>query len=214
MKARVFQLHTGEHETVQEVLPWFVNGTLDGAQAQRVRDHLAHCEQCQADLAWQQRLHAAAPDAAAAVAARDVDRSWATLERRIVFEPRTPPRAAPRAREPSRMRWWPLAFGVQTALVAALAIAWFAAPPREQPFQALGAAPTAASANVLVVFRPTATEADIRRALRASHAQLVAGPTVTDAYLLRMDPLTAQALARLRADGVVLRVDSLEAQPQ
>jgi anti-sigma factor RsiW len=212
VKARVFQLHTGEHDAVQGILPWFVNGTLDASQAQRVRDHLADCVQCRADLAWQQRLRAAAPHEAPSGAAHVADRQWAALARRIASDPNGTPREAARARAPTRLPWWPLALGAQTAIVAMLAIAWFAAPPREQRFQALGAAPSAASANVLVVFRPTATEADIRRALRAGHAQLVAGPTVTDGYLLRMEPLTAQALARLRADGVVLRVDSLEAR--
>lgn len=212
MKARVFQLHGGEHDEVQAILPWYVNGTLDDARVQRVREHLAHCAACQGDLAWQERLRAAAPDAPAPAAAREVDRQWAALAARIASDTGASARAPVRAREPSRIRWWPLAFGLQTALVALLAIVWFAAPPREPAYQALGAAPTATSANVLVVFRPSATELEIRRALRANHAQLVAGPTVTDGYLLRMEPLTSQALARLRGDGVVLRVDSLETQ--
>jgi hypothetical protein len=84
VKARVFQLHTGEHDAVQGILPWFVNGTLDASQAQRVRDHLADCVQCRADLAWQQRLRAAAPHEAPSGAAHVADRQWAALARRIV----------------------------------------------------------------------------------------------------------------------------------
>jgi hypothetical protein len=70
-----------------------------------------------------------------------------------------------------------------------------------------------APANALVVFRPDATEADIRAALRAGDARLVGGPTVTDAYLLRIPDLGAAPLARLRAQRAVARVESLEGEP-
>ncbi|HWP10481.1 MAG TPA: hypothetical protein VNN06_01570, partial [Ramlibacter sp.] len=108
-----------------------------------------------------------------------------------------------------RARWLPLAIGLQAAIVLTLALAWWIAPQRDEPYRALGAAP-AVTANVLVVFRPTATETDIRRALRAHRAQLVGGPTATDAYLLRLSSLSPEAISRLRADGTVLRVESLE----
>jgi anti-sigma factor RsiW len=208
VKARVFRLHGDEHEAVQSLLPWYVNGTLDAAELERVRDHVRECAQCQADVAWQERFCSAGQVTSEPVAAHQADRGWNALARQIAAEtPRRPASAAPAW---LGARWWPVAFAAQSALLAALAIVWIVTPPREEPYHALGAAPVATSANVLVVFRPTATEADIRRALRSSRAQLVAGPTVTDAYLLRVDPLTAGALATLRAQGPVLRVDSLE----
>jgi hypothetical protein len=77
------------------------------------------------------------------------------------------------------------------------------------PYQALGSASSAPSANAVVVFRPDATEAQIRAALRTSDARLVGGPTVTDAYLLQMPGDGAAALKRLRAQPAVLRVESL-----
>jgi hypothetical protein len=213
VKARVFQLHGDEHDAVQALLPWYVNGTLDTGELGRVRDHVRDCARCQADIAWQE--HFCTPDLLATqpAAAHQVDRDWAALTLRLAAD--TPPaRRAPMAPSRPGPRWWPLAFAAQGALASVLALAWFFAPPREEPYHALGAAPAATSANVLVVFRPTSTEADIRRALRSSRAQLVAGPTVTDAYLLRVDPLTADSLARLRAQAPVLRVDSLEAAPR
>jgi len=212
VKARVFRLQSDEHEAVQSVLPWYANGTLALSEAQRVRDHLAQCAGCRADAAWQERVRAAAPDPLPAVAQREVDRQWSALAQRITDEGAAPARRPVAAREPVRAPWWPLAFGLQTALVAVLAIVWFAAPPRDGAFHALGAPAAGATANVLVVFRPNATEADIRRALRASHAQLVGGPTVTDAYLLHVEPMSSDVLARLRGNGVFQRVDSLQAQ--
>lgn len=210
MTARVVHLHGDEHDAVQSLLPWYFTSSLDADDLQRVQRHLRDCAECQADVAWQERF--CTPDRlpTPALPPQSVDRGWAALARRIAAD------AAQRQRTPARpaapaWRWWPVAFAAQSALVALVLLAWFVLPPREEPsYHALGAAPAATSANVLVVFRPSATEADIRRALRSSRAQLVGGPTVTDAYLLRMEPLTAEALGKLRADGVVLRVDSLE----
>lgn len=224
MKARVFRLESDEHAAARALLPWYATGALDAPDCLRVRDHLAACAGCRADLAWQQRLRAAASEQPLPSAPCDVDRGWTALARRIARNDAVPPRndavpprndaMAPRAgagRDRRRVPGWPVAFGMQAALVAALAWAWLAAPPREQAFHALGPPATTASANVLVVFRPAASEADIRQALRASGAQFVAGPTLTDAYLLRLAPLSARALARLRTDPAVQRVDALEA---
>jgi anti-sigma factor RsiW len=208
--ARVVHLRGDEHEAVQSLLPWYLTGTLADDELARVQAHLRDCPECQADAAWQERL--CAPDRLPTerVPAHRVDRDWAALAHRIAAEA-SRPRRSPAPPSWRAARWWPFAFAAQSALVALFLVAWFVAPSREQPeYHALGAAPVATSANVLVVFRPNATEADIRRALRSSRAQLVGGPTVTDAYLLRMEPLTSEALAKLRGQGVVLRVDSLE----
>jgi hypothetical protein len=121
-------------------------------------------------------------------------------------------RAATR-RDP--MRWLPWAFAAQFACMAAFAVFLLAPPSNPAPYRTLGA-PTAAvsAANLLVVFRPGATEAQMRAALRADEATLVGGPTITDAYLVDVRPgRLAGALARLRANPAVARVESLEAGP-
>ncbi len=207
--ARVIPLDTDEHQAAQSLLPWYVNGTLGAEEAERVRNHLAECPRCQADAQWQDRLRAASPSTEP-VSKTEVDRQWAALSGRLA------PAGAKPARRPHAIanwlgtRWVSLAVGLQAVVVVAVALAWLGAPQRDEPFHALGAAPAAASANVLVVFRPAATESDIRRALRSNHAQIVGGPTVTDAYLLHLAALTPDALSRLRADATVLRVESLE----
>jgi anti-sigma factor RsiW len=207
--ARVIPLDTDEHQAAQSLLPWYVNGTLGAEESERVRKHLAECPRCQADAQWQDRLRAA-PPAAEPTSASDVDRQWAALAGRLAPGGTKPPRRPHALANWLGTRWLPLAVGLQTVVILAGALAWFGVPQREEAFRALGTAPAAISANVLVVFRPGASEADIRRVLRANHAQIVGGPTVTDAYLLRLAALTPEALSRLRADAAVLRVESLE----
>jgi hypothetical protein len=135
----------------------------------------------------------------------DVDRDWAALRSRL--EPRRS--AAPRANTRGLQRWahwWPVAVGFQCAVVLGLVIALVIAVRQPEPYRALGAGASAPVANALVVFRPDATEAQIRAALRASGARLVGGPTVTNAYLLQMPEPGPDALNGLRA-AAVLRVD-------
>lgn len=206
--AHVIHLDTDEHQAVQALLPWYVNGTLEEAELARVQSHLAKCARCQADADWESSLRTAVP-AEGAAADPDIDRHWAALRHRLVDPSRSKPAGRQVAGSWLRSRWLPLAIGLQAVVVMTLALAWLIAPQRDEPYRALGAAP-AVTANVLVVFRPAATETDIRRALRTHHAQLVGGPTATDAYLLHVSSLSAQDLSRLRADATVLRVESLE----
>lgn len=39
------------HEAVQRLLPWFVNGTLDGNERAEVEAHVANCGECRDDIA-------------------------------------------------------------------------------------------------------------------------------------------------------------------
>ncbi len=209
MKARILALDSDEHRAVQSLLPWFVNGTLGAVEAGRVEAHIAECARCQADTAFQVRLRDLG---VATEAVGDVERGWGALRGRLEPQAATA-RHAPGSPRRRWAGWLPLAFGLQGALVLVLAISWLMFPRQPEPYRTLGAPPSAATANALVVFRADATEAQMRQALRASEARLVGGPTVTDAYLLSMPDLGAQALARLRAQPGVVRVESLDAEP-
>jgi hypothetical protein len=65
---------------------------------------------------------------------------------------------------------------------------------------------------VVVVFQPTATEAQMRAALAASGARLVDGPTAADAYVLNVPPdRRERALATLRASKPVVAAEPVDA---
>ena len=51
MNARILRLGGDEHQAAQVLLPWFVNGTLDAAEAAQIGEHVAQCSACQADVA-------------------------------------------------------------------------------------------------------------------------------------------------------------------
>ena len=207
MKARILPLDSAEHRSAQDLLPWFVNGTLGAAEASSVARHLAGCERCRKDAAEQAQLRASAP---ATPVAGDVDRDWAVLRSRIdAFAPaptHRPESASPRAWR----RWLPFTVAAQGALILALVLVLIAGPSREERYRALGAHPAAAEANAVAVFRGDATSAQMRDALQAVEARIVGGPTITDAYLLRIGNPTPQVLARLRAQPGVLRVEALQ----
>ncbi|HMA07025.1 MAG TPA: zf-HC2 domain-containing protein [Ramlibacter sp.] len=210
MTARVFQLDSDEHRAVQLLLPWYVSGTLPDEELALVQGHLVQCPRCQADAVWQDALRTAAP-ATRPTAPAEVDRQWADLSQRLEAARPSASRWLQALRDRLRSHWMTLALGLQgVTMVAALTLTWWAVAPRDDLYRGLGGASNAPSANALVVFRSTASEADIRKALRANRAQLVGGPTVTDAYLLHLSPLSTDALSRLRADRAVLRVESLE----
>jgi hypothetical protein len=205
VNARIVRLGGDEHQAAQQLLPWLANGTLGKAEAAEVGEHVAHCSACQADLAAQIHWRTLAPDGAAPA---DVDRAWAALRARLDV-------AASPAPRPAALQWWrqglQLAVAVQAAviLVMAFALAWVLRPA--ETYRALGSA-AVVDANAIVVFRADATQAETSGALRSAGARIVGGPTAVDAYLLRLPEPTAAALARLRAERAVARVESLQSE--
>ncbi|MFI4928658.1 MAG: zf-HC2 domain-containing protein [Burkholderiales bacterium] len=216
MSGRVVQF--GDvHQRVQALLPWYVGASLGAEERASVDAHLAECARCQAELAWERRLHLA--DDCADVPG-DVERDLALLRQRIVERaaPAQPRGAATRLlrswrQGPAWMRWAVLG---QCAVVAVLGLSLLLVAPSPEPrYRALGARATAPAAagggNLIVRFRPDAAEQDMRRVLRDSQARLVYGPTTTDAYLLAVpaDRVKA-AVTRLRGERVVLLVEALD----
>ena len=218
MSGRVVHLGTDVHQKVQALLPWYVCASLGAEERVRVEAHLAECARCQAELAWERKLQVAHADIDVP---GDVDQGFALLRERIASA------AAPRRRSSLATRlmhgwhkgpaWMLWALLGQCAVVAALS-GWLLVPLAfEQRYRALGgpaATPGAAvGGNLIVRFRPEATEQEMRRALRDSEARLVYGPTTTDAYLLAVPTgHETAAVARLRNSSAVLLVESLDRQ--
>jgi anti-sigma factor RsiW len=218
MSGRIVHLEPDPHQAVQALLPWYLNGTLEAAEQARVQQHLAGCADCSAELAFERQLREAV---ALAGPAGDAQQGFAQLRQRI-----RPPTLAQRL----AARWHALQAGWQgsapwlrglvlaQACAAVLALVLLGAARQGTDgsgasYRALGDPAGTATPNLIVRFRADAPERELRAALRDSGAQLVGGPTASDAYLLAVPPAReAQALQRLHARPSVLLAESLDAR--
>jgi anti-sigma factor RsiW len=205
--------HT-DHAEAQDALPWLANGTLAGAELERVQAHVETCARCRADLALLRTVHAAGP---APDLDFDPDRALARLMPQLDAAPapaQEPPGLLQRWRNrlaANDGRWLRAAVAAQFCAIAVLAalLARPGARPVADDYRVLGAAGANGMARVVVTFRPDTPEAELRRIVRASGARIVGGPTVTDAWLVGADGRLDPVLARLRAEPAVTLAEPL-----
>jgi anti-sigma factor RsiW len=208
---KIIRLRDARHEETRLLLPWYATGRLESDDAARVEAHIADCPRCRAELKLERRLKAEVADLPSAV-----DQGWAAMLERL----------QPPARRAVGWSWfsnragglwrtgrpwigWAVAAGVGAVLVAG------ALSPRSPmplaAYHTLATAPAARPGNVVVVFQPGATEAQMRAALMASGARLVDGPTAADAYVLNVPQgQREKALATLRASGPVVAAEAVD----
>jgi hypothetical protein len=208
--ARIISLNGDDHREVQHLLPWYVTGTLDGADTARVEAHLGVCPTCQAELGQEQRL-----SAEVAGLPLGAEQGWARMLRRLdaaVVERRP----AAGARRPLFRGWtrgtpwlqWALAAQVVLILGVGGLILREAQPAR---YHVLGAQPASAAGNIVVIFRPDASEKDMRELMKENAARLVDGPTASSAYVLRVSSdRRAAALKTLRDSAHVVLAEPVD----
>ena len=211
MTGKIIRLPEAEHHATRLLLPWYATDRLDDADRARVEAHLDSCALCRAEL--QQELKLKTDVAGLPL---DVDHGWAEMLARL--SDATPPRPDTATR---LLRWlgetwrgggaW-LGWGVAATLVAGIAVTLYAPHPAQPAlYHALAAPPASRPGDIVVMFRPDATEAQLREALTASGARLVDGPTAADAYVLSAPlPQRDHALAVLRARHAVLAAEPID----
>ncbi len=206
-------LENDEHAAAWPLLPWHATGRLAGTDEALVAAHLRHCATCQAELAWQRRLHGAAAQAGQDVPIPDADAALARLLPRL-DEPVDAERRQPRA--PGMLAAlfaWLRSTPLVPAALAMMLVALFVVrqPDPVTGYRGLGPIPEAAG-NTTVVFRPDTGAGEVRRILAAAGAGAVHGPTAAGAYVLEIAPgQRAAALERLRAESAVLMAEPLDA---
>jgi anti-sigma factor RsiW len=211
----VIPLAGDRHQQVQSLLPWFVNGTLDEDEEAAVEAHLAECAECRADLATEMAM-----GREVAVASLDIDQGWAAMRARITkgdgvpAAPPLPDNVAPIRRKPLLKRPIAIGWAVAAQAVALALVVGGLELTRSEPthvYHALGSAPAPAAGNVIVIFRPEATEFAMRTAFTRTGAKLVGGPTASDAYVLHVDAAKrAEALTALRADRNIVLAEPID----
>ena len=225
---------TARHAEAQDVLPWLANGTLAGAELERVQAHVETCADCRADLAALRTVRAAGPGLDLDF---DPDRALARLLPRLddaaagdddgalpACAPAAAPVAEPIVAAPGLLQrwrerfaandgaWLRAAVAAQCGVIAVLAVL-LARPAAHtdtaDAYRVLGAGGANGAARLVVTFRPDTPERELRRIVRASGGRIVGGPTVTDAWLVGADGQAAPVLARLRAEPAVTLAEPL-----
>ncbi|HEX6660661.1 MAG TPA: zf-HC2 domain-containing protein [Sphingomicrobium sp.] len=204
-------IRTDAHDQVEELLPWYANGQLEPNERALVEQHLLACADCQQQLAFERRMVDEFQAFSPALAT-----GWTRLRQRI--EPREP--WSDRAARAMNEFWQQLT----RPPVAALAIAQFAfvvvaagllLSLSRPSYHALGSAPVPATANIIVMFAPDTTEAQMRGILNASGATLVGGPTEADAYLLSIPGASrSSALNKLRSERHIAMAQPIDGVAQ
>jgi hypothetical protein len=197
------------HAEAEELLPWYSTGQLDEKDRALVEKHLAACVACQRQLRFDQKMIGEFQSLDPAV-----DSGWHRLRGRIdreVSRPANVPSALSGAWEILRR---PAVATLIAAQIALFVVGGGVLLSLDRPqFHALGDASAPASANVIIIFRPDASQQDVLQTLRESGASLVGGPTAADAYLVHVEPgRRLAALAQLRANADIRMVQPIDGE--
>jgi hypothetical protein len=208
------------HQKVWEILPWYVNGTLEGHEQEFVARHILRCQSCADEVARCQFIVTAVRGTKEAARTPSPEQFERLMER--IDRGRTsavPERSRIRVREwiekirlafretPSLFRW---ALAAQTAAIVLLsaAIMWQASIAPSLLYRTLsdaGSDPEPGRVHLQVVFTDDITEREIRRLLSSVGATIVAGPTPMAVYTVALAADDREAPVRTRETLALLR---------
>jgi len=203
------------HECATELIPWYVNGTLESAERAQLEAHLQSCEACRREHQAQVRLHEAMQTDDTLVFAAEP--SFRKLMTRIGTQEdagdlgraaapaATAPQSAPAPRWPGRAVRWLAAATVIEALGLGYGVwAWHTdqAVPSSYITLTTPAASYRDTPRIRIVFRPGLSVQELGTLLHRAGAHIVDGPTDSNVYTLGFtgQEVTAQDLERRAAD--------------
>lgn len=212
MNDRVVRLDAAAHKVADVLLPWLVNGTLEGDELAFVQRHVDECPNCRREVEWLRELHAACIAGEAMPGASPAFRS---LRRKLEAREGRDSIARPRWSEGRTRRWLPWALAAEFAVIVVLGGSLLTSTDGPVLYRTLGAgdARTPASGSLVVVFDPGTSVAEVQRILRSAGARIVDGPTQANAYVLEI-PLgqTAQAAQVIKAERATQMIEPLRTQ--
>lgn len=199
---------TRTHDRIVELLPWLVNGTLEGAEEAEVRRHLSDCATCREQLERLEELAATVREAPHP----EVDPVPAldSMRQRLEQEGEAAASGA-RLRSSPLVRWVVLAQAAALFLALGLLFVQRTATPwPPTSFRTLAETPTAVAAEgtrARVLFAESSTESEIRRLLHEVGARMVDGPSGMGLYTVELE-VEARAPAEVVGLIEALRADS------
>jgi len=209
-----------QHPEISALIPWYVNGTLDEREAQRVEAHLALCAMCREDLAQERYVYRGMNSAPFVehIPAASLKRLQAQLDGAEAAPPAVSAANGRPAAEPARraLPWQ----GWMAASVALMAVAlglvaadrWLPYRARVQPDYYTVTAPIPRPPNEVIraVFSPHITLVEMQAILDEAQLRIVSGPTEAGVYSLAADshrPVN-ESLALLRGHAQVRFAES------
>jgi Putative zinc-finger len=208
---RVLQIDPAAHKVADVLLPWLVNGTLEGEELAFVQQHVAACPRCQREVEWLREFHAAC---AAGETVPGTAAAFGSLRRKLDARIGSRGIIARLRTLPARGRWTGWMIAAEFAMIMVLGGALLHGIEQPSLYRTLGAGTAAPTTGALVVvFDPATPEGDLRRILRDVYARLVDGPTRANAYVLDVPPShREQAMRALKSNPAVVLVESLESK--
>jgi len=198
------------HRHVAELVPWYVNDTLEGRDRDAVIAHLPGCPACREEVARCQTLAAgvqSAVDAAGAPGPGRLERVLASIELlEATGAQRTGWRGRWRAgaewlgdlfqRTPGPVRWSLAAEAALLVLVIGLT-AWPGVRSPSAPYRTLADGEQRAGQEALihVVFTEDITERELRTLLRRVEGRIVDGPSAVGLYTVDVRASTPDSAA-------------------
>jgi anti-sigma factor RsiW len=219
MNGDVLSFTKSAHQKTQELLPWFLTGTLDAEESVAVEQHLQGCPACRSELDGLRVFQTAY---ASSDVSPDTERALDKLRARLDSEVRAPatPRQGPGVWWPNLLgqgrMWMKLALAAQFGVIFALSWELVQTGRTGFEYRTLSSAsmPARVVGSLVVVFDPNATQREVARILHRSGVRVVDGPTASNGYVLAVvDSRPQAALAKLRAEPAVLLAEPLEAHP-
>lgn len=184
------------NDRFEELLPWYVNGTLSKADAEWVAEYVRTHPEAQAELSWYQSLQTKIREDVPAVPA---DVGYAKFMQRVRAE-QPAPRTVKAPTMGERLRGFLGSFSVTPRLAFATAIILVQAGiigkllldgglGGTNPYAEVRSTSQPVHANgdlIRLSFRPDARESDIRFALVSVGATIIDGPTQLGDYLVKV----------------------------
>lgn len=181
-----------------ELLAWYVNGTLTDPERNDVRQHLETCVRCQREISLleevRKQLKTDEPEAPGELG----------LHRLLRDIHRPKPSAVP-----ERRRWLPALAAAAAMIIVVQGVVLLNLLYQPAPITPLGESPLE-QAVLQVKFAPNATEQEIRHVLQKVGATLIGGPGAVGVYRIRLetanppDEAVQKTISELRAHGNIV----------
>ena len=185
----------------EDLLPWFVNHTLEPQLNRMVEDHLQHCRRCKQEVTWLRQVRTGIQSSSAPPPGE--------LGLKRLFHRLQDEKTDMLARQRPKGRWMRPALAIAASLViviqAGLLIhSWFG-PAAITPLSS----PHVEGIILQVTFFPTATETQIREIMLSVGGTFVGGPGALGVYRIRLNPSIQESYDVQRILNTLRQQDSI-----